>query len=294
MLMAQNKSFFLKFLLSSQTAIVWMVVFFLLSFLTYLLGLKFDSKQKHIVKWAYRFSVVALIMGLTGLLVRWFESYGYNAQMGHIPISNLYESVLLLILISSGLHLYFEEKHKTAHLGAFALLSINIANGFLIWYAVSRQANQITALVPALQSWWMKIHVPANFIGYGAFTLAAMFGIAVLLKIRFPKSTLPNIDVIGEMMYQLISVGFAFFTLATILGAMWAADAWGTYWQWDPKETWALIVWINYAAWLHFRLIYRIEEKVLAYWAILGYFVTLFAYLGVNMFLSGLHSYGQL
>jgi len=89
-------------------------------------------------------------------------------------------------------------------------------------------------------------------------------------------------------------LGFAFFTLATILGALWAAEAWGGYWSWDPKETWALIVWLNYAAWLHMRLTKGWRGNPMAIWAIVGLFVTLFAFLGVNMFLSGLHSYGEL
>ena len=91
-----------------------------------------------------------------------------------------------------------------------------------------------------------------------------------------------------------IAVGFAFFTVATVLGALWAADAWGTYWQWDPKETWALIVWLNYAAWLHMRLMKGLRGSMAAWWALVGLLVTTFAFLGVNMFLSGLHSYGGL
>jgi cytochrome c-type biogenesis protein CcsB len=95
-------------------------------------------------------------------------------------------------------------------------------------------------------------------------------------------------------MYRAISIGFAFFTVATVLGAFWAADAWGTYWQWDPKETWAFIVWLNYAAWLHLRLMKGMRGQVMAYWALVGLVVTSFAFLGVNIFLSGLHSYGEL
>ena len=95
-------------------------------------------------------------------------------------------------------------------------------------------------------------------------------------------------------MYKMIALGFAFFTVATILGALWAAEAWGGYWSWDPKETWALIVWLNYAAWLHMRMTKGWNGNPMAWWAIIGLFVTLFAFLGVNMFLSGLHSYGEL
>jgi cytochrome c-type biogenesis protein CcsB len=100
--------------------------------------------------------------------------------------------------------------------------------------------------------------------------------------------------VLDDVMYKAIAVGFAFFTIATVLGALWAAEAWGGYWSWDPKETWALIVWLNYAAWLHMRLMKGLRGTVAAWWALVGLAVTTFAFLGVNMFLSGLHSYGEL
>ena len=98
----------------------------------------------------------------------------------------------------------------------------------------------------------------------------------------------------GRDLDQVRRLGFAAFTIATILGALWAAEAWGGYWSWDPKETWALIVWLNYAAWLHMRQMKGMRGAPLAWWAIGGLLVTTFAFLGVNMFLSGLHSYGQL
>ncbi|HHO69811.1 MAG TPA: c-type cytochrome biogenesis protein CcsB, partial [Gammaproteobacteria bacterium] len=174
--------------------------------------------------------------------------------------------------------------------------------GFLLWYSFGRGAHEIQPLVPALQSYWMKIHVPANFIGYGAFALAAMVGCAWLLKARAERRNpggllaqrLPSLELLDDVMYKAIALGFAFFTVATILGALWAAEAWGGYWSWDPKETWALIVWLNYAAWLHMRLTKGLRGAPLAWWSVVGLFVTLFAFLGVNMFLSGLHSYGEL
>ncbi len=197
----------------------------------------------------------------------------------------------------------------------------------------------------------MKLHVPANFIGYGTFALSAMVAFAYLIKqqadetrwyrltplwllgivlcfvpIVFRKTTpeaggsywlvyalisaaimggilfgrkriagrLPALELLDDVMYKAIAVGFAFFTIATVLGALWAAEAWGGYWSWDPKETWALIVWLNYAAWLHMRLMKGLRGTVAAWWALAGLAVTSFAFLGVNMFLSGLHSYGTL
>jgi len=148
----------------------------------------------------------------------------------------------------------------------------------------------------------MKIHVPANFIGYGAFALAAMVGVAYLIVDSLRQrggqgpilSRMPSLEMMDDVMYKSIALGFAFFTIATILGAVWAAEAWGGYWSWDPKETWALIVWLNYAAWLHMRFTKGWRGRPLAWWSIIGLFITLFAFLGVNMFLAGLHSYGEL
>ena len=202
---------------------------------------------------------------------------------------------ILFSLITAMFYLYFEQRYATRQMGPFVLLVISAAIGFLMWYTTSRNAADIQPLLPALQSWWMKIHVPANFIGYGNFALAAMVAAAYLLKTSGRLvDRLPSEEVLDDVMYKAISVGFAFFTIATILGALWAAEAWGGYWSWDPKETWALIVWLNYAAWLHMRLMTGLRGRPAAWWALVGLVVTTFAFLGVNMFLSGLHSYGKL
>jgi len=290
---AANKKFFLKYLLSSQSAILWMSTFFFLSTLFYWGGLiarsDFGASVGSALCWA------AVVMGFTGLLVRWYESYLIGADVGHIPVSNLYEVFVLFSMITALFYLYYEASYGTRQLGAFVLLVISAAVAFLLWYTVSRDAADIQPLVPALQSWWMKIHVPANFIGYGTFSLAAMVGVAYLFKAKgMLHDRLPSLEVLDDVMYKAIAVGFAFFTIATILGALWAAEAWGGYWSWDPKETWALIVWLNYAAWLHMRLMKGLRGQVAAWWAVIGLLVTTFAFLGVNMFLSGLHSYGAL
>ncbi|MBC3927111.1 c-type cytochrome biogenesis protein CcsB [Undibacterium sp. CY21W] len=288
-----NQKFFLKYLLSSQSAILWMSMLFFLSTLFYWGGLiarsDFGVSVGSVLCWA------AVVMGFTGMLVRWYESYLVGADIGHIPVSNLYEVFILFSLITALFYLYYEQEYKTRQLGAFVLLVISAAVGFLLWYTVTRDAAEIQPLVPALQSWWMKIHVPANFIGYGTFALAAMVAMAYLLKSKgYLADRLPALEVLDDVMYKAIAVGFAFFTIATILGALWAAEAWGGYWSWDPKETWALIVWLNYAAWLHMRLMKGLRGQVAAWWALMGLLVTTFAFLGVNMFLSGLHSYGTL
>ncbi len=288
-----SKKFFLKYMLSSQSAILWMSALFVFSTVFYWIGLvarsDFGASVGSKLCWA------AVVLGFTGMMVRWYESYLIGADIGHIPVSNLYEVFILFSMITAMFYLYYEQRYATRQLGAFVMLVITAAVAFLLWYTVSRNAADIQPLVPALQSWWMKIHVPANFIGYGTFALAAMVGTAYLLKSHgYLVDRLPALELLDDVMYKSISVGFAFFTVATILGALWAAEAWGGYWSWDPKETWALIVWLNYAAWLHMRLMSGLRGRAAAWWAVVGLLVTTFAFLGVNMFLSGLHSYGKL
>ena len=299
--LAQGENrFFLKYFLASQSAIMWMSVLLVFACPCYALGLVRDSKFMD--KTATAMMWCAATMALVGLIVRWHESYLIDPQIGHIPISNLYEVFILFCLITTLIYLHYQKKYQTARLGFFVSLVIAAAVAFLLWYTFEREADKIQPLVPALNSYWMKIHVPANFIGYGTFALAAMVSVAWLIVARIkrinPQShwlkKLPTLDLMDDVIYKSIALGFAFFTLATVLGAMWAAEAWGGYWSWDPKETWALIVWLNYAAWLHLRLSKGWRGHAMAWWAIIGLFVTLFAFLGVNMFLSGLHSYGEL
>ena len=345
-----EQKFLLKYFLASQSAIVWMSALIFFATASFWFGLlarsEFAARSGSSLTW------IAITMGLVGLMVRWYESYLISPDVGHIPVSNLYEVFVLFCLITSLMYLHYERRYETRGLGAFVMLVVSAAVGFLLWYTFERGAHEIQPLVPALQSWWMKIHVPANFIGYGAFSLAAMVGFATLLKshhenptrqnligvwgagfalaaalaleaVVFRKSgaspywagyfavmfaifagvvmarariaaQLPALAVLDDLMYRAIAIGFAFFTVATILGALWAAEAWGSYWSWDPKETWALIVWLNYAAWLHMRLIGGVRGVMLAWWSLAGLLITTFAFLGVNIFLSGLHSYGTL
>jgi cytochrome c-type biogenesis protein CcsB len=343
--------FWLKYFLSSQSAILWMSVLFFMSTLFYWLGF-FGGRQGDAMELiGSRLAWAAVTMALIGTMVRWYESHLLGPDIGHIPVSDLYEVFVLFCWLTTVFYLYFEAKYHTRALGAFVMLAVSAAVGFLLWYTWVRGAQEIEPLVPALQSWWMKLHVPANFIGYGTFSLSAMVAFAYLIKeqageTRWYRLTpiwllgmalcfvpvafrqraqeaggsywvgyalvaaliaagillgrrriaarLPASEVLDDIMYKSITVGFAFFTIATVLGALWAADAWGGYWSWDPKETWALIVWLNYAAWLHMRLVKGLRGTVAAWWALAGLAVTTFAFLGVNMFLSGLHSYGTL
>ncbi len=346
--------FLLKYFLSSQSAIMWMCVLFFMSTIFYWLGFAAKTADNAAVRIGSGLAWAAVFMALTGTLVRWFESHQIGPDIGHIPVSNLYEVFVLFCWLTTLFYLYYEQHYRTRALGGFVMMVVSAAVGFLIWYTLARDASEIQPLVPALQSWWMKLHVPANFIGYGSFALSAMVSLAYVLKNsstralwtgllgipgvlvalpllgfalfgglspdalgavgkagqmvvgtmaffalticgrRWINARTPSAEISDDLMYKSIAVGFAFFTIATILGAFWAAEAWGGYWSWDPKETWALIVWLNYAAWLHMRLMKGLRGTVSAWWALSGLVVTTFAFLGVNMFLSGLHSYGEL
>ena len=349
-----ESTFWLKYFLSSQSAILWMSVLFVMATVFYWIGVFARGQASAMQRIGSGLVWAAVAMALVGTMVRWYESYLIGADIGHIPVSNLYEVFVLFCWLTAAFYLYFEDHYETRALGAFVLLVVTAAVGFMTWYSVVREASEIQPLVPALKSWWMKLHVPANFIGYGTFSLAAMVSLAYLLKTASTRSlwiglvalpaalgvivpavffafgsltadstagvirtieiagavalidafliaararintATPPVEVLDDVMYKSIAVGFAFFTIATVLGALWAAEAWGGYWSWDPKETWALIVWLNYAACLHMRLMKGLRGGLAAWWACAGLLVTTFAFLGVNMFLSGLHSYGRL
>lgn len=297
---ANEQAFFLKFLISSQSAIMWMSALYVLATVTYFFALY--SKSDFAYKTATFMVWSGSTFGLVGMMVRWRESYLINFDYGHIPVSSLYEVFILFVVLTALMYLYYEQRYKTRALGGFVMLVISAAVAFLLWYTFDKGAHVIQPLVPALKSYWMKIHVPANFVGYGAFSIAAMIGVAYLITDKAlrtnPNSVfatkMPSLELMDDLMYKTIALGFAFFTIATVLGAMWAAEAWGGYWSWDPKETWALIVWLNYAAWLHIRMSKGWRGTPMAWWAFIGLLITTFAFLGVNMFLSGLHSYGEL
>ena len=350
-----HSKFLFKFFLSSTSAIMWMSALYIMATFVYFGHLL--SRNEYAGKVASAMTWSATTMGLVGLMVRWRESYLISPEIGHIPVSNLYEVFILFSIITALIYLFYEGRYKTRAMGGFVLLVISAAIGFLLWYHFSKGANEIAPLVPALKSYWMKIHVPANFIGYGSFSLAAMLGMfylfidhannprrmnqgiamvlifiiamlsllanlgaasfgMVILNLALSAAIcgvfwvagfgivrlmrgignthLPRLEMLDDVMHKSIALGFGFFTIATILGAAWAAEAWGGYWSWDPKETWALIVWLNYAAWLHLRLMKGLRGLPLAWWSVIGLLITTFAFIGVNIFLSGLHSYGSL
>jgi cytochrome c-type biogenesis protein CcsB len=243
-----------------------------------------------ILAWA-GFAIQAVAMGL-----RWKESY--DLGVGHAPLSNLYESVVFFawsIVLIFGI---IDAKYKYRIIGAFvmpfALLGMAWGQLYL--------PTDINPLMPALQSNWLLYHVLTCFLGYAAFAVACGVSIMYLIKSGSEASgneaagglvsMFPPVKVLDELNYRAIMVGFPLLTLGIITGAAWANYAWGTYWSWDPKETWSLIVWFVYAAFLHARFTKGWVGKRAAWLSIIGFLATVFCYLGVNLLLSGLHSYG--
>ena len=211
-----EKKFFLKYFFASQSAIMWMSALFVLAtasyFFSLFFGIDFSASVATSMTWC------AAAMGLIGLLVRWRESYLIHPDVGHIPVSNLYEVFILFCLICALLYLYYERRYHTRQMGGFVLLVISAAVGFILWYTFDRGAHEIQPLVPALQSYWMKIHVPANFIGYAAFALSAMVGVVYLLRSQLERSgtsaiaaRLPTLRQLDDVMYRSIGARVCLF-----------------------------------------------------------------------------------
>jgi len=231
------------------------------------------------------------------IALRWKESYALG--YGHAPLSNLYESVVFFSWTIILIYMFIELKYKYRIVGAFV---VPFAFLGMSWAQLGMQSG-IEPLVPALQSNWLLYHVITCFLGYAAFAVACGISIMYLIKAKSEESgggsagglmsMFPPIRVLDDLNYRAIMIGFPLLTLGIITGAAWANYAWGTYWSWDPKETWSLIVWFVYAAFLHARFTRGWVGKRAAWLSIIGFAATIFCYLGVNLFLSGLHSYGS-
>jgi len=239
-------------------------------------------------------SIVGVIVHTVGKGLRWVESY--KLGIGHAPLSNMYESMSFFALCVMVAYLLVEWKFKQKTLGAVvAPIAFIIMAANALFFP-----DEIRPLIPALQSDWLLYHVITSFVSYGAFAVSFGVSLLYLLKARGEnrgtenKSLLalfPDLKVLDEINYKAIAVGFPLLTLGIITGAAWANYAWGTYWSWDPKETWSLITWFIYAAYLHARLTRGWQGKKTAVLSIIGFAAVVFTYVGVNYLISGLHSY---
>jgi cytochrome c-type biogenesis protein CcsB len=239
-------------------------------------------------------ALVGVAGNTTGIIMRWVESY--RLGIGHAPLSNMYESLVFFAWTIVIIYLVLERRYKNASMGAFATPIAFLA---MAYASLSPNvSDRIQPLLPALKSNWLIAHVITCFFGYAAFAIAFSLSLMYLIKqsdaegkskllAHFPKSS-----VLDELNHQMVTFGFLFLSIGIITGAVWANSSWGTYWSWDPKETWSLITWFVYATLLHARMMRGWHGKRIAYISIVGFIAVIFTYFGVN-YLPGLHSYGS-
>ena len=266
-------------------------------------------------------TVIANLLLFFILCSRWIVA-------GYFPLSNLYESLLFLTWTLLTVYLYIETQTKSRLIGAILIPTTLLINGFAN-LTLTPEMQKASPLVPALQSNWLMMHVSMMLLSYGTLIMGSLLCILFLVISRYQdvdlkvvdNSSLPLYNVmldyyeakvvspsneiselgklkllqsIDNWSYRIIGLGFPFLTIGIISGGVWANEAWGSYWSWDPKETWALITWLVFATYLHARLTKGWEGKKTAILGGLGFFVIWICYLGVNFLGKGLHSYGWL
>lgn len=245
---------------------------------------------------------------------------------GYFPLSNLYESLLFLTWTLLSIYIYLEIQTKSKLIGAILLPVALLINGFAN-LTLSPEMQKASPLVPALQSNWLMLHVSMMLLSYATLIMGSLLCILFLVISKYKDidlqsarntsfsvysimldyyettllSSRPYISELAKLKllesldnwsYRIISLGFPFLTIGIISGGVWANEAWGSYWSWDPKETWALITWLIFASYLHARITKGWEGKKTAILGGLGFFVIWICYLGVNFLGKGLHSYG--
>jgi cytochrome c-type biogenesis protein CcsB len=271
----------------------WVTFVYFASFVLYLfrliIGKEVWGRAASLLAW------VGLIAQTIALILRWKNSY--DLGMGHVPLANLYESMIFFAWTIILIYLIIEWRTKSKIIGVFV---VPIAFLAMAYASIAPDiSNRIEPLIPALQSNWLTSHVVTCFMGYAAFTIAFGCGLIYLLKNKEKGSVekpagfsgkLPDFVTLDTLIYQSIALGFVFLTIGIMTGSIWAHYAWGSYWSWDPKETWSLITWLVYAILLHSRYVRGWRGKRMAILTIIGFACVLFTYLGVN-YLPGLHSY---
>ncbi len=255
---------------------------------SYLIALVFRKKQVAVA--ALALTVFGITAQTAALIIRWVHSY--QLGIGHAPLSNFYESIVFFSWSIIFVCLIMEKRYKNNLIGALA----NFFAFILLAYASLSGdiESRIQPLIPALQSNWLTSHVISCFLAYACFAISFGTSILYLIKRGFkgnPARMLPESKFLDEVTYKMISIGFVLLTLGIITGAAWADHAWGRYWGWDPKETWSLITWLIYAAFLHARLVRGWKGTKMSLISVFGFVAVIFTYLGVNYILSGLHSY---
>lgn len=254
-----------------------------------------------------RLGIISANLSLLILLtLRWFES-------GHFPLSNLYESLMFLSWSLTLFHLVLEKMTSDTLLGAMTSPTAFFINAFAN-FSLPLEMQHSSALVPALQSNWLMMHVTVMILSYAALMFGSLLAISFLILtfsissknyersvknektmtmiLNLPNSKIHLAQVLDNLSYRMLGIGFPLLTIGILSGAVWANEAWGSYWSWDPKETWALLTWFVFAIYLHTRVTKNWQGKKPAMIASFGFVVVWICYLGVNLLGEGLHSYG--
>ena len=238
-----------------------------------------------------KLSKAAVIVQICGLVIHTLALVCRGIGAGRVPLTNQYEFAASFSWGICLVSLIFIFKYKFPILGAFA----SPINFLIIGYA-AMQSKEVHELMPALQSNWLVFHVSTAIIAYGSFGVAFVLSIIFLLRDRmqakgFLDQHIPNKEKLDLISYRSTALGMLFLTFTILTGAIWAEKAWGSYWSWDPKETWSLVTWIVYAVYLHLRIRNSWKGKSAAVFSVAGFICVIFTYIGVNTFLPGVHSY---
>ncbi len=241
-------------------------------------------KKEALGKAAAAIQILGLVLHTAALILR-----GIGA--GRLPLTNQYEFATSFAWGLCLVSLVFIWRFKFPVIGTFAAPIILL----LIGYA-AMQSREVKALMPALRSSWLGFHVSTAIIAYGSFGVSAVLGLIFLLRERmknqgFWDKHIPAREKLDLISYRSVCLGLLFLTFTIITGAIWAEQAWGSYWSWDPKETWSLVTWLIYATYLHLRIRRGWKGRTAAIFAVVGFVCVLFTYVGVNTLLPGLHSY---
>ena len=241
-------------------------------------------KKDGVAKLAVGLQALGLVLHTAALVCR-----GIGA--GRLPLTNQYEFATSFAWGLCLVSLIFVLRFRFPVLGAFAAPVI-----FLIIGYAAMQSKEVRELMPSLRSNWLGFHVSTAIIAYGAFGVSFVLSVIFLLRDRMKASGfldqhIPNREKLEMISYRSVSLGLLFLTFTIVTGAIWAERAWGSYWSWDPKETWSLVTWIIYAAYLHLRIRRGWQGRVAAVFAAVGFVCVIFTYNGVNTLLPGIHSY---
>ena len=246
------------------------------------------------VQWAMALAAVGVAAHTVAVVTR-------GLAVHRAPWGNMYEFVTALTCVAAIFFLFVMVRYRAWALGVFVMGAVVVALGLaetLIYTAAGQ-------LVPALQSYWLSIHVTAMTLATGIFFVAAVLGVVYLAVDRYQRRVaagraepgngiirrLPTLEQLDRLTYRTVVFGFPVWTFGVIAGAIWADQAWGRYWGWDPVETWAFITWVLYAAFLHARATAGWRGRRAHYIQLLGFASLMFNILVVQVFIAGLHSY---